>query len=232
MDLHAHTLKQVPKGIQDHGSIVCFTPPPGEVLPFHSLHVGKSVTIVPTSKTPLNSGKRVASGAVFKASATEIQVKTNNNIAPFNNSEKRWRLDLGVSKAGYVRTMEALQATNKGSMNFQVRYVWPEILRRWKFGKLQSPRDMDHPSQTIPACSASTESQKSTPGIFSSNPDIVDWAQRHSQNPHPKEGDPNLNLNETQVKAIALMLLEWISLIQGVSKLNDVEMNSITKLIF
>lgn len=53
--------------------------------------------------------------------------------------------------------------------------------------------------------------------IVSSNERVEDWAERYSQcNPVVKEGDPLVLLNAAQIRSIALMFKERISLIQGV----------------
>jgi hypothetical protein len=56
-------------------------------------------------------------------------------------------------------------------------------------------------------------------GVFSQDMHIHSWAMRHSMMPPIKmDGDPVLEgFNETQVRAIALMIRERMSLVQGVS---------------
>lgn len=54
-------------------------------------------------------------------------------------------------------------------------------------------------------------------GAFAENQLIQSWARRYQQeNPVVMEGDPKLNLNRPQIRAIATMLGERLSLIQGV----------------
>lgn len=54
-------------------------------------------------------------------------------------------------------------------------------------------------------------------GAFAGNQMIQSWARRYQkENPVVMEGDPKLNLNRAQIRAIATMLGERLSLIQGV----------------
>lgn len=55
-------------------------------------------------------------------------------------------------------------------------------------------------------------------GAFANHPKIASWARRYREpNPVRFKDDPPLNLNPSQMRAIALMLGERMSLIQGVS---------------
>ncbi|KZT59581.1 P-loop containing nucleoside triphosphate hydrolase protein [Calocera cornea HHB12733] len=60
------------------------------------------------------------------------------------------------------------------------------------------------------------EPERMPTGVFSSNQLIQSWAHRYRRpNPIVIEGDPVLPLNETQTRAIAMMLSERLSLVQG-----------------
>jgi len=64
-----------------------------------------------------------------------------------------------------------------------------------------------------------SKSEENQPGIFFPNQQIQSWAKRYSVlgDPIEVEGDPKLlGLNATQRRAIAVMLKERVSLIQGV----------------
>ena len=69
-----------------------------------------------------------------------------------------------------------------------------------------------------PSCPDSqTDASQLDKGAFSDDPRISSWARRYrSEIPQVEEGDPQLPLNPTQVRAIALMLSERLSLVQGV----------------
>ena len=55
-------------------------------------------------------------------------------------------------------------------------------------------------------------------GILCRNQMIQSWTKRHrAALPLPMEGDPDLDLNTSQTKAMAMMLSERLSLVQGVS---------------
>lgn len=54
-------------------------------------------------------------------------------------------------------------------------------------------------------------------GVFSDDMRILSWAKRYMRpNPVRVEGDPHLPLNATQIRAVATMVGEAMSLIQGV----------------
>ena len=86
------------------------------------------------------------------------------------------------------------------------------ILRSFKIGhKRAAPAEEDI---SMTNTSSSTESG----GIFKQDQRIQSWAKRFSQhNPMVMEGDPPLvGLNASQVRAMATMIGERMSLIQGV----------------
>ena len=54
--------------------------------------------------------------------------------------------------------------------------------------------------------------------VLARNTKLQDWARRYqAPDPVAMKGDPELELNPTQVRAVATMLGQRISLIQGVS---------------
>jgi hypothetical protein len=79
---------------------------------------------------------------------------------------------------------------------------------------LQAPDDttyihstLSHPSRTI----------SDNFGVFRDDMRIASWCKRYARiEPVRVEGDPVLDLNTTQVRAIAMMIGEHISLVQGV----------------
>ena len=58
----------------------------------------------------------------------------------------------------------------------------------------------------------------SSPGFFVHHYDLMAWAFRYNRDePLIKAGDPKILLNPSQIRAIAQMLSERISVVQGVS---------------
>jgi regulator of nonsense transcripts 1 len=86
------------------------------------------------------------------------------------------------------------------------------ILRSFKIGHKRAALAEEEVSTTD--ASASAESG----GIFKQDQRIQSWAKRYSQhNPMVMEGDPPLvGLNASQIRAMATMIGERMSLIQGV----------------
>jgi len=82
---------------------------------------------------------------------------------------------------------------------------------------LQDPDDKEYmPHETLEHASRITTDHW---GVFRDDMRIQSWARRYAElNPVRIEGDPILPLNPTQVRAIAMMVGERISLVQGVSK--------------
>jgi hypothetical protein len=57
----------------------------------------------------------------------------------------------------------------------------------------------------------------SSPGFFVHHYDIMDWAMRYNRDkPIVKKGDPKISLNKSQIRVIAHMICERISVVQGV----------------
>ena len=59
--------------------------------------------------------------------------------------------------------------------------------------------------------------EQESSGILARNQLIHSWAKRHRRAQLPMSGDPELELNPSQTRAIAMMLSERLSLVQGVS---------------
>jgi hypothetical protein len=82
---------------------------------------------------------------------------------------------------------------------------------------LQAPDDKEYvPHETLEHASRMKTDHW---GVFRDDMRIQSWARRYAElNPVRIEGDPILPLNPTQVRAVAMMVGERISLVQGVSK--------------
>jgi len=104
------------------------------------------------------------------------------------------------------------------------------ILRSFKIGHKRAAPAEEEVSTTN--ASAGTESG----GIFKQDQRIQSWAKRYSQhNPMVMEGDPPLvGLNASQIRAMATMIGERMSLIQGVGPIFVLEVrcqNELTSMI-
>ena len=79
----------------------------------------------------------------------------------------------------------------------------------------QDPADAKYPTESL---EHESKLDKSLIGAFSDDMRIRSWAKRYSRpNPLVLEGDPDLGkMNRSQVRAIAAMIGERISLVQGV----------------
>jgi hypothetical protein len=160
-------------------------------------------------------------GSVLSRTQSQIRVCFPNH---FDLDEGQWRLDLGRPNLMYERMRAAVSHLRNdvqkiedevpsGSTEFilQGTKVRDVILRSFKIENEFAVPTRGEPSNVI----ASTASS----GIFKQDQRIQSWARRYSQpNPMIMEGDPPLDgLNASQVRAMATMISERMSLIQGVS---------------
>lgn len=144
------------------------------------------------------------------------------------------RLDVGRSDMVYNRMRKAIEklqhdpaiqdkalASNSVAI-LQGTYLRDILLRTYN---KSSPNELATTHELSESNIADTESPslasrqpESRPGIFKDNQLIHSWTQRYSKlNPVIIEGDPEFpHLNVTQVRALACMLGEQFSLIQGV----------------
>ena len=68
--------------------------------------------------------------------------------------------------------------------------------------------------ETLDHCNGASKDSR---GVFKEDMRIMSWAKRYMRpNPVRVEGDPSLSLNASQVRAVATMIGEAMSLIQGV----------------
>lgn len=89
-------------------------------------------------------------------------------------------------------------------------------------GDRSSVSDAVHMKPTdIDATVSPTTYEEGAPSILAQNQLIQSWTRRYltreGQEPVAVEGDPHIPLNPSQIRAIALMLSERLSLVQGVS---------------
>jgi len=81
-----------------------------------------------------------------------------------------------------------------------------------------SPHDSREVTDVNARTRDSPRNPTSSPGFFVNRYDIMDWALRYNRDrPIKKAGDPEILLNQSQIRAIAQMLSERICVVQGVS---------------
>lgn len=176
--------------------------------------------------------KETREGVIVGHSATELHVtfekRWNIDNEKWRYGKKPWfrkrtntandRLDIGTSDSSYTRMMEALRSlhdcpktqdaasTIDQEIGLNGTYLRDIILSA--FGSF-SMEDL---------LEGNANESMSSPGFFVNNEDIMDWAQRYNRDdPLMKAGDPEISLNKSQIRAIAQMLSERVSLVQGVS---------------
>jgi hypothetical protein len=188
---------------------------------------GMQVTIVRNNESPLgcyDSGRGALRGVVKYSSPEIILVRLSEKSDDFKNAASRWRLDVGFCDVGYLRTLEAIKALNFNPEDQEAQSTSSQevILRGTYLRKeiLQS-RGLPQISDQIDSPGAPDNSSGVfLDGAFAHDERICDWAKRYSTpNPKRKAGDPEIPLNPTQVQAIAQMLRERVSLVQGVCTL-------------
>lgn len=143
------------------------------------------------------------------------------------------RLDLGHSNIVYERmrtavshlSQDPLSLSQQPSLILQGTHLRPILLAAFSPSSasstsshaLQASDDKEYlPHETLEHASRLTTEHR---GVFRDDMRIQSWARRYAMmNPVRVEGDPILPLNPTQIRAIAMMIGETISLVQGVSR--------------
>lgn len=155
------------------------------------------------------------------------------------------RLDVGYSNVVFSRMREAIaqlgldpasQETNTGHSDsnrqavLRGTYLRDILLRSFYVPPPVDPNDhSDNPEMEETPSQHWSKVEPSFDGIFKDNMHIQSWAERYSMiEPLVIEGDPDLSgLNPTQVRAMAMMLKNRCSLVQGVrlSTRSDLKMD-------
>ncbi|KIL60706.1 hypothetical protein M378DRAFT_193589 [Amanita muscaria Koide BX008] len=193
---------------------------PGVVLPSHHFENGTQVLVSrmdPSTETPL-------SGSVISSTNTSIKVSFPER---YDIDDGLWRLDVGISNLIYERMRAAVTRLNHdvGTQEPKIvaddqemilhgtclrdvllRAFTPDLPR-----PLQAPDDVDYPSHQ------KLDHGEITSGAFKEDMRIQSWARRYAEtDPIAIDGDPDLTgLNCIQIKALAMMIGQRISLIQG-----------------
>ncbi|EJD05026.1 P-loop containing nucleoside triphosphate hydrolase protein [Fomitiporia mediterranea MF3/22] len=216
---------------KDDRSVAGFRLSPGVSLPPHVFTYGSQVFV--SRLDPLKDEPR--RGSVVKVKPEQIDLAFDET---FDDLPKDfWRLDLGTSNIAFQRMYDAINKLAKDpemiekdpqnlSDNKMYRlegtglrdvllksFAEPKELQRQSH-HLQDPGEqhylshdqLEHDSRIDQAGGALSENQL-----------IQSWARRYRQpDPVVVEGDPPLNhLNASQIRAMAMMIGERISLIQG-----------------
>ncbi|KAH6904509.1 P-loop containing nucleoside triphosphate hydrolase protein [Coprinopsis sp. MPI-PUGE-AT-0042] len=191
---------------------------PGTILPEHKFETGTQV-LVSTSSPLLETPKR---GAVTGHSATSIRISFQESF-PINPNET-FRIDLGKSNIVFERMKEAI---SQFTFNAKVlEDTTPASGTEWAIRGTHL-RDVllegfvPEEDSLVPGDKPAAQQAILTPtsnGAFADDVRISDWVHRYLQPiPEVKEGDmPLEGLNTSQMKAIASMIGNRISLVQGV----------------
>lgn len=149
-----------------------------------------------------------------------------------------WRLDLGRPNLVYERMRNAISHLQHDPQEIEQRNAGPSnqyilqgtklrdvILRTfdpeetpWQdHAQLQAPDDVTYPSHDVLEHEGRGKNDFADLGAFRNDQRILSWAKRYSRD-HPivMDGDPSINLNDSQRKAMATMIGQRISLVQGV----------------
>ncbi|KAF9460474.1 P-loop containing nucleoside triphosphate hydrolase protein [Collybia nuda] len=201
---------------------------PGMTLPEHRFDNGTQVLISridPLQEKPIQ-------GSVVSRTASQIKVSFPEEFAV---EEGEWRIDVGRSNVIFERMRtaishfhrdpqlqeEAISAPDR-QLILQGTHLRDVILRTFQppnkpraHTPLQSPSERTNlPQENL---EHTTQTVDDNLGIFKNDMRIQSWAKRYSR-PYPlaMEGDPILEgLNSTQIRALALMIGQRISLVQG-----------------
>lgn len=188
--------------------------------------------IDPLQETPIH-------GSVVANDGTSVNVSFTER---YEIDEGVWRLDVGISNLIYDRMRVALARLNHDVRLQEPNFVPNDqetilhgthlrdvLLRSFSPEHahlpqmLQAPDDVDYPShQKLDHGSTVGKGQGGYEhmGAFRDDMRIQSWARRYAEiDPVMVEGDPDLSgLNRTQIRALATMIGQRISLIQGASR--------------
>jgi len=166
---------------------------------------------------PLDRFKQSLSGTVVESSRHEIKIEFERTF----NTDGLWRVDVGFNDVVYRRLEEALRCLHLNVEQQEAASTSTEetvltgtrlrdvILQSW------SPNHLHRSLDTLGPDAKSTLSHEPS-GIFAKHPQIQDWVARHVMSPPARlPSDPYLDLNDSQLRAIAVMLRERVSLVQG-----------------
>ena len=162
-------------------------------------------------------------------------------LEQFEVADGQWRLDVGRSNIVYERMRNAISylhqdpqqqeepnALTDRHLILQGTHLRDVLLRTFDPSAdphahvvLQAADEFAYPPLRTLEHRSRIESGLSDMGAFKDDMRIQSWARRYAEvNPVMVEGDPVLEgLNSTQLRAMALMIGQRVSLVQGVSLL-------------
>ncbi|EIW76725.1 P-loop containing nucleoside triphosphate hydrolase protein [Coniophora puteana RWD-64-598 SS2] len=209
--------------------VLSFHKGPGIDLPEHRFEKGTQVLL--SKYDPLKEEPR--RGRVVDSTMTQLRVSFEDKFEVTN--DELWRLDVGQSSIVFDRMRTAISHFHRDpSVQVAESSQMPDrefilqgtclrdiLLRTFSpeeaspHDPLQSPDDtnyVDH--DTLEHDSRETQDHG---GVWRDDMRIMSWAKRYSKkNPIVMPGDPVFDgLNATQIRAIAMMVGEKISLVQG-----------------
>ncbi|KAF8335696.1 P-loop containing nucleoside triphosphate hydrolase protein [Cantharellus anzutake] len=192
----------------------------GKPVAVFSLGPGKAIYCSPGRQVILSRSHPSEDGAIVGT----VLLKTSTQIRiVFDKKEDiedgTWRLDITSTDISFQRMRAAIYAmtqdihddafhsNNSAEAILHGTALRDALLNGFKVKTLNKPN----------SSSAALDDYPTKPhGIFSANQTIHSWAVRYQrENPIAIEGDPKLDLNPPQIRAIACMIGQKISLIQG-----------------
>jgi hypothetical protein len=169
-------------------------------------------------------------GSVVSRTAANIRICFPDSFDDLDQGV--WRLDLGRPNLVYERMRTAISHLQLDPQEIDQTYTGSSsqymlqgtklrdvILRTFDPEKSpwQAPEDVTYPSRDVLEHEARGKTNFADLGAFRNDQRIMSWAKRYSKDyPIVMDGDPPIDLNNSQRKAIATMIGQRISLIQGV----------------
>lgn len=170
-------------------------------------------------------------GSVMASNATQLRIAFHEK---FDLGGDTWRLDLGRSNIIFERMRtaithlnhdpEALEADQGPDRQYimQGTHLRDVLLQSFSptsaslHQPLQAPDEVEYVSRDM--LEHQNRDGRDRGGAFKDDMRIQSWARRYAQKvPVKIDGDPVLDgLNSTQIRAVAMMIGERISLVQGV----------------
>ncbi|KAJ7115532.1 P-loop containing nucleoside triphosphate hydrolase protein [Mycena crocata] len=188
---------------------------PGMALSEHRFENGTQVLL--SRIDPLQES--LAQGSVVSRSASQIRIAFREHFDELDMGE--WRIDVGRSNIIYERMRDAIGHFNQdprqleaGAMSDDRELILQGTHLRDILLHSSQPERGENAEQGV---RSEGEPAAEADGAFKDDQRIHSWAQRYSQlDPVVVEGDPPLDgLNPTQIRAMALMIGQRLSLVQG-----------------
>ncbi|KZT23060.1 P-loop containing nucleoside triphosphate hydrolase protein [Neolentinus lepideus HHB14362 ss-1] len=205
------------KATQFGRPVAAFTLGPGIALPTgHRFENGTQVLlsrIDPLREQPLQGSVVSTTGSQIKVSFPELY-----DLGAYSGS---WRLDVGHTNLVYERMRTAIGFLEHDPSESDVTVPDRQLIIQGTYLRDKLLRSFDPATKMSPP-SEDVEQEVQTPlprenSILCDDMRIHSWATRYSRpNPVRVEGDPVITgLNSTQIRAIATMIGQRLSLVQG-----------------